>query len=264
MKGFLEGAHGSGVLFRLNPAAKLACAFLVCIACFGTSNAVFLGCLLAAGLLLAAVHGMARRACALIGAVALLSAMLAVVHVLTTPGGAVIVQLPWGAVGTAGLVAALITIARLSAAALFLMLAFSTTRMADMTGSLVKNVRVPYRYAFALTSAVRFIPSFMDDMAAIMEAQTARGVRFDQAGVVGKVRLMVPLCVPLLVSSVRRTGDIAASAELRGFELRSREHGYKDYPFAARDAAACALCVAVLAAAVASSLAGPGGLLAAA
>ena len=54
----------------------------------------------------------------------------------------------------------------------------------------------------------------MNDMKGIMEAQTARGVEFDSGSLVKKVRLMVPLCIPLLVSSVRRGGcaDIYAIA----------------------------------------------------
>ena len=70
-----------------------------------------------------------------------------------------------------------------------------------------------------------------------MEAQTARGVQFDTGGVVKKARLMVPLCVPLLVSSVRKTNSAAIAAEVRGFNLRTSASGYKDYPLTSRDAA---------------------------
>ena len=93
----------------------------------------------------------------------------------------------------------------------------------------------------------------MNDMAGIMEAQTARGVEFD-GGLVKKIRLMVPLCVPLLVSSVRKTNSAAIAAEVRGFNLRTRESGYKEYPFSAIDGAAMAIAVIVLIAAVVLAL----------
>ena len=89
------------------------------------------------------------------------------------------------------------------------------------------------------------------DMKGIMEAQTARGVEFDAGGIVKKVRLMVPLCVPLLVSSVRKTNSAAIAAEVRGFNLRTSASGYKEYPFAALDVAALAGSVVLVAAAVA-------------
>ena len=66
-----------------------------------------------------------------------------------------------------------------------------------------------------------------------------------------KLQLMLPLCVPLLVSSVGRTDATALAAEQRGFYLRTRESSYKRYPLAARDWLALACCVALIALGVA-------------
>ena len=107
------------------------------------------------------------------------------------------------------------------AAAIPLFLVFYVTKMNDITNAVVKVLHVPYKYAFTFTSTIHFIPMFMNDMKGIMEAQTARGVEFDAGGIVRKVRLMVPLCVPLLVSSVRKTNSAAIAAEVRGFNLRT-------------------------------------------
>ena len=101
-------------------------------------------------------------------------------------------------------------------------------------------LHVPYKYAFTFTSTVHFIPVFMNDMKGVMEAQTARGVEFDRGGIVQKARLMVPLCVPLLVSSVRKTNSAAIAAEVRGFNLRTAASGYKEYPMRVLDATALA------------------------
>ena len=85
--------------------------------------------------------------------------------------------------------------------------------------------------------------------------ETARGVEFD-GSFAKKVRLMIPLCVPLLVSSVRKTNSAAIAAEVRGFNLRTRTSGYRDYPLHAEDFVALAVCVAVLAAAIALAVVG--------
>jgi energy-coupling factor transport system permease protein len=61
---------------------------------------------------------------------------------------------------------------------------------------------------------------------------------------------MVPLCVPLLVSSVRKTNSAAIAAEVRGFNLRSRESGYKTYPFAPPDYAFLVIGLALIAIAI--------------
>ena len=201
MSSFLEYVPGTSPLHRMNPVAKLAAAAAFALACFCSSNLAFLAVLLAAGFALAATCGMVRPAIGLAKAVFAFSLILAVVQVLTTPSGAVLVELPWGYVGTGSLLAALTTVVRLVAAAIPLFLVFYVTKMNDITNAVVKVLHVPYKYAFTFTSTIHFIPMFMNDMKGIMEAQTARGVEFDAGGIVRKVRLMVPLCVPLLVSS---------------------------------------------------------------
>ncbi len=250
MSAFLEYVPGESPLHRMNPVAKLGAAALFAIACFCTSNLVFLAVLLVAGYMLAASCGMVRQALGLAKAVFVFSLILAVVQILTTPKGMLLVKLPWGYIGTGSLLAALTTIVRLEAAAVPLFLGFYVTMLSGITNAVVKVLHVPYKYAFTFTSTIRFIPVFMNDMAGIMEAQTARGVEFDVGGIVKKVRLMVPLCVPLLVSSVRKTNSAAIAAEVRGFNLRTPASGYKEYPFKPLDVVALAGGVALIAAAV--------------
>ena len=251
MNGFLEYVPGDSLLHRLNPVAKLLFAVLFAITCFCTGNLVFLVCMLAFALGLAASCGMMKQTVGLMKAVLAFSVILAVLLVLTTPQGDVLVALPWGYIGTGSILAAVTTIVRLEAAAIPLFLTFYVTKITDLSNSVVKVLHVPYKYAFTFASTVHFIPVFMNDMKGIMEAQTARGVEFDVGGIVNKIRLMVPLCVPLLVSSVRKTNSAAIAAEVRGFNLRTRESGYKQYPFSGADAAAMLFAVALLAGAVA-------------
>ena len=251
MAKLLEYVPGESFLHRMNPCVKLVGAVLIAIACFVTSNLVFLLILLAAALVMAASCGLGRETAGLCKAVFAFSLILALVQILTTPTGAVLVALPWGYIGTGSLLAALTTVVRLVAAAIPLFLVFYVTKMNDITNAVVKVLHVPYKYAFTFTSTIHFIPLFMNDMKGIMEAQTARGVEFDAGGIVRKVRLMVPLCVPLLVSSVRKTNSAAIAAEVRGFNLRTASSGYKEYPFAAFDVVAIAAAVALVACAVA-------------
>ena len=251
MSKFLEYVPGTSFLHRLNPVAKLLFAVFFAIACFCTSNLVFLVALLVVALALAGSCGMLGRVRGLIVAVLVFSAILAIIQLLTTPHGAVLVTLPWGYIGTGSIKAAVTTIVRLEAAAIPLFLTFYVTKIADLTNSVVKVLHVPYKYAFTFSSTVHFIPVFMNDMSGIMEAQTARGVEFDQGGIVNKIRLMVPLCVPLLVSSVRKTNSSAIAAEVRGFNLRNRQSGFKEYPMNGADKGFTVLGVLFIIAAIA-------------
>ena len=58
--------------------------------------------------------------------------------------------------------------------------------------------------------------------------------------------LMLPLCIPLLVSSVGKADATALAAEQRGFYLRTRESSYKRYPMVAADYAVLAICAVLL------------------
>lgn len=250
MARFLEYIPGTSFLHRMNPLAKLACALLISIACFCSTNIIFLACILVLDFALAATCKMTRQAAGLAKAVAIFSIILALIALLTTPQGTLLVALPWGYIGTGSLLAALIIIMRLIACAIPLNFA-DITKLGDIANACCKVLHVPYKYAFTFTSAVHFIPVFMNDMKDIMEAQTARGVEFDSGSIVKKLQLMVPLCVPLLVSSVRKINSAAIAAEVRGFNLRTPVSGYKEYPFTGKDVLAMVLCLALIALALA-------------
>ena len=118
MAKFLEYVPGESFLHRMNPCVKLIGAVLIAIACFVTSNLVFLLILLAAALVMAASCGLGRETAGLCKAVFAFSLILAVVILLTTPHGMPLVPLPWGYIGAGSLLAALTVIVRLMAAAM--------------------------------------------------------------------------------------------------------------------------------------------------
>lgn len=255
MKGFLEYVPGDSFLHRLNPVAKLLASLLIIFACFVTPSFALLLVILVLGFVLAASCGMTKQTIGLAKAVAGFSLLLALIALFTTPQGDVVFELPWGYIGTGSVLAAVRIVLRLVACAIPLFLVFYVTKLNDISNSLVKVCHVPYKYAFVFTSTVHFIPVFMNDMSAIMEAQMARGVEFD-GGLVKRIKLMVPLCVPLLVGSVRKTNSAAIAAEVRGFNLRSASSGYKEYPFGGGDAAYILLGAALLAVAIATAVLG--------
>ena len=245
---FLEYVPGTSLLHRMNPIAKLLASFLIIFACFISQSFILLIAILVLDFVLAATCGMMKQAVGLAKVVASFSLLLAILAILFTgadAAGEMLVALPWGYIGTGSIIAAVRIVLRLTACAVPLFLTFYVTKLNDMANSLVKICHVPYKYAFVFTETVHFIPVFMNDMSGIMEAQTARGVEFD-GGIVKRVRLMVPLCVPLLVSSVRKTNSAAIAAEVRGFSLRTRTSGYKEYPFAVFDIVAIVITLALL------------------
>ncbi len=69
--------------------------------------------------------------------------------------------------------------------------------------------------AMMMTIALRFIPTLVEETQKIMNAQKARGVDFEGGKLKDKINALVPLLIPLLISSVRRAYELAEAMECR-------------------------------------------------
>lgn len=90
----------------------------------------------------------------------------------------------------------------------------------------LKKIGVPaHELAMMMTIALRFIPTLMDETDKIMKAQMARGADFDSGNIITKAKSLIPLLVPLFISSFRRADELAMAMEARcyrGGEGRTR------------------------------------------
>lgn len=250
MRGFLDYVPGNSMPHRLNPLTKLLLPFLSCAACFASDSLVLCLAVIGVNLLLARSAGIAGQALRMLRVLIKFCVFLFIMQTLFIRDGNVLFALPPAIVVTdLGIRFSLLLVLRLIGATLPPAMMLTVTKMADLSNVLVGRLGIPYKYAFALTTAIRFIPLFTDEMAAIMEAQTARGVELDTRNIFKKIRLILPLCVPLLITSVKKTEGAAMAAELRGFNHRRKDSGYKQYPFTLEDFGALAACAALLTAA---------------
>jgi energy-coupling factor transport system permease protein len=221
MTNILEYQPGSSLLHRTSPLIKLLIALLICVGCFVTTSHLVIVALIALTVALAASAGQARWAVKVLISLVKLSVLLFAVQVLFTRAGEVLLELPLGLVITdVGISFALLFVLRLTASALPLALMLRITNGADLAEALHRQLRIPYKYAFATSSAMLFVPAFAEEMQETIEAQTARGVALDTRNPIKKVQLLVPLCLPLLLSSVRKSQNAAIAADLRGVTLR--------------------------------------------
>lgn len=238
---------GNSFLHRLNPITKLALAFLYGIACILCGNVLGEVGFILLMLVISAAAGLGKRALRLTRTLAVLGLFMFVLQLLFVRQGDPLLVIGGLCVfTTGGLISALLLSLRIIATMLPLMMLFAITPMNDLCNALVKRAHLPYRYAFIVTTAFRFVPLFTTEFREIEDAQRARGVEFETKNLIRKVRLVAPLCVPLLVSSLKKVDASAISAEMRGFSLRNRTSGFKDYPFSMRDALAFAFVLALI------------------
>ncbi len=231
MTDIFQYTPGNTVIHKLNPITKLFLAIAICIAAFLSDSLVYLLALLAVDVLIGLLGGVPRKTLSILKGLFKASVFLFILQILVIRSG----QPVLGFITDEGIMTATKVVLRLMIACLPLALILAVTQISAISNALVQVLHLPYPYAFAVTTAVRFVPQFMEEMSGIMEAQKARGVEFDTKNIFKKIGMIIPLCAPLLISSVRRSDATAAAAEVRGFDLRTRESGFKHYPFKAAD-----------------------------
>ena len=247
MLNVIDYIPGDTLLHRLNPVTKLAIAAAIIAATFLANTYAALIGLLLLTTALGLYAGAGRRLLSLMKLLVPIAVIMFVLQLAFMRSGTPVFLFATDEGIVTGSKAAL----RLLGVALPLVVMLMVTPLTDLANACVEKLHVPYKYAFTFTTALRFVPVFTQEMNAIMEAQTARGVQFDTRNPFKKMSLMLPVCIPLLVSSVSRADATALAAEQRGFYLRTRESSYKRYPFAARDAAVFVACIALVALGVA-------------
>ena len=111
------------------------------------------------------------------------------------------------------------------------LLTYTTSPMALTDGmelllSPLKKIKVPvHEMTMMMSMALRFIPTLIEETDKIMSAQKARGADFESGNLIQRAKALLPILVPLFVSSFRRADELAVAMESRcyhGGEGRTR------------------------------------------
>ena len=69
--------------------------------------------------------------------------------------------------------------------------------------------------AMMMTLALRFIPTLVEEIDKIMNAQKARGADLESGSFVDRIKALVPIIIPLFISSFRRAYELAFAMDCR-------------------------------------------------
>jgi energy-coupling factor transport system permease protein len=127
---------------------------------------------------------------------------------------------------------------------------FFLTTSPDHLGLALEQTRVPYEFAFAFTTAVRFVPVLAEEAQTIMDAQKARGLELEKGGFLKRIRNYVPILIPLIVSAIRRSLELAEAMESRAWGATKKRTNLYVLKFHRGDFALLAITVGVLAVAI--------------
>lgn len=100
----------------------------------------------------------------------------------------------------------------------------------------LKWIRFPvHELALIMSIALRFIPTLIDETNRIISAQKARGADFETGGLIRRAKAMIPVLVPLLVSSLRRAEELGDAMDARCYSGAKGRTKYKKLTFSWRD-----------------------------
>ena len=118
----------------------------------------------------------------------------------------------------------------------------STTKPMDMTYAFewymtpLKPIHFPvHEIAMTLSIALRFIPTILDETERIMKAQASRGVDFNHGGLFKRFGAVIALIIPLFVSALERSEELANAMIVRGYDPKAKRSRYRLLRFSWRD-----------------------------
>lgn len=111
-----------------------------------------------------------------------------------------------------------------------------TTQPVELTDGLeslltpLKWIHFPvHELALIMSIALRFIPILMDEADRIVRAQKARGADFESGNIMSRAKSLIPIMVPLLVSSFRRADELADAMDARCYAGGDNRTKYKQF-----------------------------------
>ncbi len=114
------------------------------------------------------------------------------------------------------------------------MIFMSTTRNEEITQGLIA-LGLPYRFGFAVSTALRMVPTILASAHTIAQAQRSRGLDLDHGSLMERLRKFLPLLIPVFLSTIRNTHVWGMAIESRGFGARPRRTYYLEMRFRQAD-----------------------------
>jgi energy-coupling factor transport system permease protein len=115
-----------------------------------------------------------------------------------------------------------------------------TTSPIELTDGIERLLRLigkelAHELAMMMTIALRFIPTLTEETDKIMKAQQARGADFETGNIIKKAKSLIPILVPLFISSFRRADELAMAMEARCYRGATGRTRMKELKYSRRD-----------------------------
>lgn len=243
----------NSIIHRLDPRVKLFATMIYIISLFLIDG--FFGFLIA----FVTIYGIARIAKIPFGMLMkglkgiLMILIISVIFNLFLTDGQVLVKIGFLKITVEGIKRAVFIGVRLALLIIGTSMMTLTTTPNDLADGLEKafhflsKIGVPvHEIAMMMSIALRFIPILMEETEKIMNAQKSRGADFETKGLINKAKAMLPLLVPLFISSIRRAVDLASAMEARCYRGGKGRTKMKPLHYQKRDKMGYVMCLGFL------------------
>ena len=241
-----------GVLGRVDPRVKLAWLAATLIAGLLFVEAISLLAVLASIALVAGVGGVLGASIQRLRGLGALIITIGLILGLTVPGEPLMSLGPL-VVSYEGLTLGVISILRMFVFAAPLVILVMTTNNSDLIQGFMA-IGLPLDYALMIVLALNFVPLYLDEFGRIADAQKARAHALVEQGLIGKVRGLIPIFVPLTLNAVDRADTVGKVLEIRGIARKRFRPEFE--PFAAPSWALLAVSVVLAGLAIISAASG--------
>lgn len=109
-------------------------------------------------------------------------------------------------------------------------------------------IKVPVHvFALIMSIALRFIPTLIDETNRIINAQKARGADFESGNIFKRVKAVIPILIPLIISALRRAEELGDAMDARCYSSATKRTKYKKLKLGWRDAIAALMAAITIA-----------------
>ena len=121
------------------------------------------------------------------------------------------------------------------------LLTYTTTpvELSDAIESLLSPLKIikfpAHEFALIMSIALRYIPTLMEETDRIIKAQKARGADFESGNIIKRAKALIPVLIPLLISSFRRADELSDAMEARCYAGAKGRTKYKKQVITWRD-----------------------------
>jgi len=104
-----------------------------------------------------------------------------------------------------------------------------------------------HELAMMITIALRFIPTLIEETEKIISAQKSRGSNLDSGTLTEKAKALIPILVPLFISSFKRADELATAMECRCYHGGDGRTKMKELKYHFRDFVGFIVCAILIA-----------------